>query len=74
MKKTKEKNICSATVNDKQSRQILIKVINGYPDEKCGCSAKYFEQNEWYCGKHAPSKIRERELKSYEKWKSNNKR
>ena len=66
----KEKHICSATVNDKTSRQIMTKMINGYFDEICGCNAKYFEDNEWYCGKHAPSKIAERGRISYEKWKA----
>ena len=66
----KEKHICSATVNDKTSRQIMSKMINGYSDEICGCNAKYFEDGEWYCGKHAPSKIAERERISYEKWKA----
>jgi hypothetical protein len=66
----KEKHICSATVNDKTSRQIMSKMINGYKDELCGCNAKFCEDGEWFCGKHAPSKIAERERKSYEKWKS----
>jgi hypothetical protein len=64
------KNICSAIVNNKTSRQIITKMLNGYSDEICGCNAKYFENNEWYCGRHAPSKIAERERISYEKWKS----
>lgn len=66
----KEKYICSATVNDKTSRQIMSKMINGYSDEICGFNAKYFEDGEWYCGKHAPSKIAERERINYEKWKA----
>jgi proteasome lid subunit RPN8/RPN11 len=66
----KEKNICCATINDKTSRHIMRKMINGYPDEICGCKANYFENNEWYCGKHAPTKIEERQRISYEKWKA----
>ena len=66
----KEKHICSSAINDKTSRQIVRKMIHGYSDEICGCNAKYFEDGEWYCGKHAPSKIAEREQISYEKWKT----
>jgi len=66
----KDKHICSATINDKTSRDIMSKMISGQSYETCGCSAKYFEDNEWFCGKHAPSKIQERSRKSYEKWKS----
>jgi hypothetical protein len=68
--KVKEKHICSATINDKTSRQIMSKMINGFCNEICGCNAKYFENDDWYCGKHAPSKISERERISYEKWEA----
>jgi hypothetical protein len=64
-------NKCIATINDTKSRDILRKMINSLPDELCGCSAKYFENDKWYCGKHAPSKIKERETKSYQKWIEN---
>ncbi len=43
-------------------------MINGYKDEVCNCKAVYFENGSWYCGKHSPSKIEERQLKSYQKW------
>lgn len=66
-----EKNrICSATINDKTSKQIMSRMINGYQDEICGCKAKYFEDEKWFCGRHAPSKIEERERISFEKWKA----
>lgn len=64
----KEKHICSTIINDKASRDIITKMINGQADDKCGCNAKFFEDGEWYCGRHAPSKIKEREDKSYAKW------
>jgi hypothetical protein len=67
---SKEKHICSATINDKTSRQIMSKMINGFSNEICGCNAKYFEDNDWYCGKHSPSKIIERQRISYEKWEA----
>jgi hypothetical protein len=66
----KEKHTCSAIINNKTSKQIISKMINGYSDEICGCNAKYFEGGYWYCGKHSPSKIAERERISYEKWKA----
>jgi len=69
----KEVNKCSTTVNNNTSREIVQNMINRYSDEKCGCNAKYFEGDEWFCGKHAPSKIKERETKSYEKWVAKNK-
>jgi hypothetical protein len=65
-----EKHTCSAIVNNNTSRQIIFKMINSMSHDICGCSAKYFEDGTWYCGRHAPSKIKERELKSYEKWKA----
>jgi len=68
--KINETHKCSATVNDKTSRQIMTNMINRYSYEICGCNAKYFEDDYWFCGKHAPSKIQERETKSYEKWKA----
>ncbi len=67
----KEKHTCCATINDKTSRQIMSKMINGWEYDICGCNAKYFEDNDWYCGKHAPSKIAERQRVSYEKWVAN---
>lgn len=63
-----EKHICKSIINYRTSRQIMTKMINHYPDEVCGLNAKYFENGEWYCGKHAPSKIKEREDKAFLKW------
>lgn len=60
---------CNCIVNYNTSRQIIAKMIQGTDYERCGCIAKYFEDNQWYCGKHAPSKIKERETKRYEQWK-----
>jgi len=59
---------CGCEINFSNSRDILSKLINGYNKEYCNNNAKYFEDGHWYCGKHAPSKIREREDKSYKKW------
>ena len=64
---------CSSTVNDKTSRQVMTVMINKYDWETCGCNAKYFENGKWYCGKHAPSKVQEREQKRYDNWNEKNK-
>lgn len=65
----KTKHKCNEVVNQ-TSRAIISKMINGFDNEVCGCNAKYFEDKIWYCGRHAPSKIEERETKSYLKWKA----
>jgi hypothetical protein len=34
---------------------------------KCDFNATYFEDGRWWCGKHAPSKVEERDQKSLQK-------
>jgi len=64
---SKEKNKCCAETHN-GSRDIMSRMINNYEQPICGVNAKYFEGGHWYCGRHAPSKIRDREEKSYRKW------
>ena len=64
----KDNHKCESEINFGNSTQILSKVINGYDREYCGCNAKYFESGYWYCGRHAPSKVKERGDKKYNKW------
>ena len=61
------KHKCCAEINC-DSVDILRKCINRLPNEYCNKNAKYFEEGLWYCGKHAPSRILERQRLSYEKW------
>lgn len=63
-----EINRCCCEINCSTSRQIIIKMI-GISREYCNKKAKYFENNKWYCGTHAPSKIKLRSDISFEKWK-----
>jgi len=35
---------------------------------KCKCKGTIFENNKWYCKRHAPSKIKEREEKSWDNY------
>ena len=37
---------------------------------KCTCKATLFENDKWYCKRHAPSKILEREEKSWATYKN----
>jgi len=65
----KEKHICNTIINQ-SSRDIISRMINRAKDEICGCNAKYNEEGIWYCGRHAPSKVKEREDKSFAAWKA----
>ena len=66
---SKPKHTCTSVINHRTSRQIVSKMISRSDFERCGNNAKYFENNQWYCGKHAPSKEKERETKRFELWK-----
>lgn len=59
------KNKCCAEVNFNAAKWIISRFDT---TQFCGKKAKYYESGDWYCGKHAPSKIKEREDKSYAKW------
>lgn len=40
----------------------------------CGVVAKYFEQGKWYCGKHAPSRVKARAAKIDKAYEAKQKR
>lgn len=42
-------------------------ICEGYnkSNRKCECKASIFENDKWYCKKHSPTKIKEREEKSW---------
>lgn len=67
-----EKHKCVAEINYNTGTQMLSRVINGGKIDLCNCNAKYFENNEWLCGKHAPSQVEERRMRAYLKWKEKN--
>lgn len=58
MKNPKKIHKCVAEINYNTGRQMLARAINGGKPDICNCTAKYFEKEEWYCGRHAPSKLR----------------
>lgn len=64
----KEKHTCQGELGINNSNTIISKMISGGSYDKCGLNAKYFEDGEWYCGTHAPSKIHERLMKKFAKW------
>ena len=62
----KEKEICCG--RNKPSGMVGILHAYSYPDYyKCQSKASMFENGRWYCKRHAPSKIKEREAKSEER-------
>lgn len=52
----KEIHKCGSTINFSTSQQVTRYVIYGRT-ETCDCNAKYFENDNWYCGRHAPLKV-----------------
>ncbi len=61
----KEKHICSGF---KKSKGLVGKIHSAMHRDyyKCNCNAVVFENEKWWCKKHAPSKIKEREEKSWQ--------
>jgi hypothetical protein len=63
----KEKHICCGYNKAHGMRGVLHKAM--YREwYKCDKVAKHFEDNKWYCGNHAPSKIKEREDKAWNRY------
>lgn len=61
----KEINICSGY---NKPKGLTGKLHSAHYREyyKCNCKASIFENDKWWCKKHAPSKIKEREDKKWE--------
>ena len=53
-----EKHRCEGSVPDS----------SGWGYYQCSLNGKYFEDGKYYCEKHAPSKIEEKEQKKSERW------
>ena len=60
----KEKHVCTSRI----LMQGFDNIISARAGESCGKNAKYFENENWYCGIHAPSQIAKREEKKLPKF------
>lgn len=63
----KEVNLCSGYNKPKGLTGVLHRAFYK-SDYKCTCKAALFENGKWYCKRHAPSKIAEREAKSWQRY------
>lgn len=61
----KEKHICEGYNKSKGYVGMFIDFTHGKSRRKCECKASIFENEKWYCKKHSPTKIKEREEKSW---------
>ena len=63
----KEKHKCSRRKGGQSIMGALLR--HSFPDEmECDKNATYFENDRWWCGFHAPSKIKEREDRNEAKY------
>ncbi len=64
----KEKHICSGKNKRKGYVGLFIDYTHGSDRRKCKSTASVFENDEWYCKRHAPSEIEKREAKSWQNY------
>jgi len=64
----KKDNICEGKNKIKGYVDVFLDYTYGSSRRLCNNKATIFENNKWYCKKHAPSKIKEREEKAWENY------